>query len=72
MFKSNQDAMELNRTHPFLAYAGDINVIGENINGPIIKKNTRALSVDSKKIYVKIRAEKIKQASMFVSHNQQA
>jgi hypothetical protein len=52
--------MELTGTRPLLAYAGDTNLIGENINRPTIRKSTQPLSGASKEVCVEIRAEQIK------------
>jgi hypothetical protein len=40
--------LQLNGTHQLLAYADDMNLLGDNIN--IIKKNTETLIVASKEV----------------------
>jgi hypothetical protein len=46
--KENQEGLKLNGTHKFLAYADDVNIVGENI--VIIQKNTKALLDASKEV----------------------
>jgi hypothetical protein len=56
----------LNGTHQFLAYADDVNLLGDNID--TIKKNTRTLTHVSKKVGLEINIEKTKY--MLLSHHQ--
>jgi hypothetical protein len=56
--QENQVGLKLNATHQFLAYADDMNLLGDNID--IIKKNTEILIDDSKEVGLEINAEKTK------------
>jgi hypothetical protein len=50
--------LKLNGTHQLLAYADDVNLLGDNID--IIKKNTRTLIDASKEVGPEINAEETK------------
>jgi hypothetical protein len=66
--QDNQEVLILNGTHQFLAYANNVNIVGENID--TIQKNTKVLLDASKEIGLEVNQEKTKY--MFVSRCQKA
>jgi hypothetical protein len=56
--QENQMGLKMNWTHHFLAYADDVNLLGDNID--IIKKNAEILIVASKEVGLEINVDKTK------------
>ena len=54
----NQDGLKLNGTHQLLAYADDVNILGESLH--TVKGNAEAFVVASKEIVLKVEADKTK------------
>jgi hypothetical protein len=64
--QEKQVGLKLNGTHQLLAYANDVNLLGDNID--TIKKNTETLTDASKEVGLEINIEKTKY--MLLSHHQ--
>jgi hypothetical protein len=56
--QENHVGLKLNKTHQLLAYADDVNLLGDNIDS--IKKNTETLIDTSKEVGLEINIEKTK------------
>jgi hypothetical protein len=54
--QENQVGLKLNGTHQFLAYADDVNLLGDNID--TIKKNTETLIYTSREVGLEINVKK--------------
>jgi hypothetical protein len=66
--QENQEGLILSGTHQLLAYADDVNIVGENID--TIQRNTKALLDASKEAGLEVNPEKTKY--MLVSRCQKA
>jgi hypothetical protein len=56
--QGNQEGLILNGTHQILAYADDVNILGENID--TVQKNTQALLDAGKEVGLEVNSEKTK------------
>jgi hypothetical protein len=66
--QENQAGLKSNGTHQLLAYADDVNLLGDNID--IINKNTETLIGASKEVDLEVNVEKTKY--MLLSREQNA
>jgi hypothetical protein len=60
--QENQVGLTLNRTHQLLAYADDVNLLGDNID--TINKNKEALIDASEEVGLEVNVEKTKYTSV--------
>jgi len=60
--QANQECLELNGTHQFLFYAGDVSMLDGSTY--TVNKNTEALAVASKEIVLEVNGEKTKYVIM--------
>ena len=60
--QGKQDGLKLNSTHQFMVYAEDVNLADGRIH--TMKKNTKALVVDSKEIALEVNDDKTKYMAM--------
>jgi hypothetical protein len=68
MVQENQVGLKLNESHQLLAYADDVNLLGDNID--TINKNTKTLIDAIKEVGLEVNVEKTKY--MLVSRDQNA
>ena len=64
----NQDGLKLNGTHQILAYANDVNILGESTH--TLKENAWALVAATREIGLEVSADKTKY--MVISRDQNA
>jgi hypothetical protein len=64
--QENQEGLKLNGTHQLLAYADDVNTVGEIIH--TVKKNTETFLDARKEVGLEVNAEKTKHILMSRSH----
>ena len=63
----NQDGLKLNGTHQLLAYANDVNILGESIHA--LKENAEALVAAAREIGLEVSADKTKYVVMSRDQN---
>jgi hypothetical protein len=68
--QENQVGLKLNGTHQLLAYAHDVNLLGDNID--TIEKNNETLIDASKEVCLEINVEKTETKYMLLSRHQNA
>jgi hypothetical protein len=67
MAQENQVGLKLNGTHQLLAYADDVNLLGDNID--TIEKNNETLIDASKQVGLEINVEKTKYMLLYRYQN---
>jgi hypothetical protein len=67
--KGNQMELKLNGTHQLLAYADDVNLLGDNIDTTSIKRNTETLIDASKEVGLEINIEETKYMLLSLHRN---
>jgi hypothetical protein len=65
--QEKQEGLKLNGTHQLLAYADDVNLLGDNID--TIEKNTETLIDDSKEVCLEINVKKTKYMLLSLHQN---
>jgi hypothetical protein len=65
--QENQVGLKWNVTHQLLAYAGDVNLLGDNID--TANKNTETLIDSSKEVGLEVNVEKTKYMLLCHDHN---
>ena len=63
----NQDGLKLNGTQQLLAYADDVNILGESVH--TVKKNAEALVSPTKEIGLEVNTHKTKYMTMSQDQN---
>jgi hypothetical protein len=63
----NQDGLKLNGTHQLLAYADDVNILGESVH--TVRENAEAVVVATKETGIEVNADKTKYMVMSRDRN---